>query len=588
MKKIILPITLIFLGLAFFHSPVFKEVAAGVAILLFGMLMLEKGFNSFVEGPLQIWLKKLTNKLYKSLGLGFFVTALLQSSSLISVITISFISAGLIQLQAGIGIIFGSNLGTTATAWLVSIFGLKIDVAALAMPMLVFGIILVMQAKESLKGAGNILAGLGFFFLGIYYMKNGFDSYQDSINLASYALPGFKGLLVYTVIGVFITLVLQSSSAAMALILTALAAGQITYENSLALAIGSNVGTTITAILGALGTNVAGKRLARAHLIFNVITGIATLALIVPLGNLVDEVSLWLGVATDNHTIKLSIFHTIFNLLGLLLMLPLISVLVRLLTRWIKDKVDVKDRIEMPKYLVESVLKQPQAALLALSNESKRLFEKGAINIVSYGLNLNPGEIESDKKLSSIVRESNSAYEFDVELIYYRKVKTIYSEILKYAVLTESEHKLSKENSEKLLKIKLANRKIVEIIKSVKGVRDNINIYSVSKNEYIKEEYNSLRNNVLKVLRAMYKLKNPDNREINLDKLLEMKHRAIESDKLIDGTLQRLLKANKIDGSMTTSLVNDSNTAVEISIKMIEIIELLYIDYDSLAATEDT
>ncbi len=588
MKKIILPITLIFLGLAFFHSPVFKEVAAGVAILLFGMLMLEKGFNSFVEGPLQIWLKKLTNKLYKSLGLGFFVTALLQSSSLISVITISFISAGLIQLQAGIGIIFGSNLGTTATAWLVSIFGLKIDVAAIAMPMLVFGIILVMQAKESLKGAGNILAGLGFFFLGIYYMKNGFDSYQDSINLASYALPGFKGLLVYTVIGVFITLVLQSSSAAMALILTALAAGQITYENSLALAIGSNVGTTITAILGALGTNVAGKRLAGAHLIFNVITGIATLALIVPLGNLVDEVSLWLGVATDNHTIKLSIFHTIFNLLGLLLMLPLISVLVRLLTRWIKDKVDVKDRIEMPKYLVESVLKQPQAALLALSNESKRLFEKGAFNIVSYGLNLNPGEIESDKKLSSIVRESNSAYEFDVELIYYRKVKTIYSEILKYAVLTESEHKLSKENSEKLLKIKLANRKIVEIIKSVKGVRDNINIYSVSKNEYIKEEYNSLRNNVLKVLRAMYKLKNPDNREINLDKLLEMKHRAIESDKLIDGTLQRLLKANKIDGSMTTSLVNDSNTAVEISIKMIEIIELLYIDYDSLVNSEDT
>ena len=168
-KKILLPAFLVLLAIVLFINPTFKEIAAGVAILLFGMIMLEEGFNSFVAGPLQRLLQKATNKLYKSLGLGFIVTALLQSSSLISVITISFLSAGLIGLNAGIGIIFGANIGTTATAWLVSVFGLKIKVSGLAMPMLAFGIVFVLQKSKAVKGLGHVLAGLGFFFLGIYF-----------------------------------------------------------------------------------------------------------------------------------------------------------------------------------------------------------------------------------------------------------------------------------------------------------------------------------------------------------------------------------------------------------------------------------
>ena len=306
-KRFIFPIILVLLGFLVFKSPVFKEVAAGVAVLLFGMIMLEEGFNAFAEGPMQKLLKKATNKLYKSLGLGFLVTVLLQSSSLISVITISFISAGLLGLYEGIGIIFGANIGSTATAWLVAYFGLHIKVSALAMPMLAFGILFVFQKSKSLKGIGHILAGLGFFFLGIYFMKNGFDTYQDQINLAEYAMPGFWGLMVYTLVGIIITVVLQSSAASMALILTALAVGQLTYNNSLALAIGANVGTTITAILGSLSANVSGKRLAGAHLIFNLVTGIVALAFIIPLGQLVNLIAGFIGVADDNYIIKLSL-----------------------------------------------------------------------------------------------------------------------------------------------------------------------------------------------------------------------------------------------------------------------------------------
>ncbi|MBV1924729.1 MAG: Na/Pi symporter, partial [Flavobacteriaceae bacterium] len=309
-RKLFLAFILIALGFSLYFNPNFKTIAAGISILLFGMILLEEGFKVFAKGTLQKVLKKATNKLYKSISIGAFVTALIQSSSLVSVITISFISAGLISLGGGLGLIFGANIGTTATAWLVAGFGLKIKISALAMPMLIFGLIFTFQKKESLKGIGNVLAGLGFFFLGIHYMKEGFDVFKEYIDLTQYAVSGFLGVIIYTVLGIIITTILQSSSATLALILTALAAGQIEYENALALAIGANVGTTITAILGSLTANVAGRRLAGAHLIFNVTTGVVALSLIYPLGRLVNILSEIFGISATDYTLKLALFHT--------------------------------------------------------------------------------------------------------------------------------------------------------------------------------------------------------------------------------------------------------------------------------------
>ena len=177
-RKLFFLTFLILLAIVLFINPNFKTIASGVAILLFGMILLEDGFKAFTKGPLQNILKNATNKLYKSITLGALVTAFIQSSSLVSVITISFISAGLINLAGGLGLIFGANLGTTATAWLVAGFGLKIKISTLAMPMLVFGIVFSFRTKDTYKGIGNVLAGLGFFFLGIHYMKEGFDVFK--------------------------------------------------------------------------------------------------------------------------------------------------------------------------------------------------------------------------------------------------------------------------------------------------------------------------------------------------------------------------------------------------------------------------
>ena len=581
-KKLLFPVILLLLAWAFFISPTIKEVAAGVAILLFGMIMLEEGFNAFVAGPLQSLLRRITNKLYKSLGLGFLVTALLQSSSLISVITISFLSAGLIGLPAGIGIIFGANIGTTATAWLVAIFGLKIKVSALAMPMLAFGILFVFQKSKSLKGIGYVLAGLGFFFLGIHYMKHGFDVYQDSINLADYAMPGFWGLVVYTLIGILITLVLQSSSAAMALILTALAVGQITYDNSLALAIGANIGTTVTAILGSLSANIAGKRLAVAHLIFNMVTGFIALVFITQLGQFVNFVSDSMNIASNNYTIKLSLFHTIFNIIGVVVMLPFIKLLVKFLNKIFVEKADLENRIEYPVYLNDNVLAYPQSALRALLNESKRLFEKATFEIVSHGLNLHRTDIKGDEKLKKTVKNSKEELDVDIEDLYYKKVKIIYSKIIKYATLAQSKFSLSTEAMDSFTRIKLANRNVVETIKDIRGLRKNVTHYMVSDNKYIRKEYNRLRRKVSMVLREIYFTRKDESPEAHLDRLEKLKEKADKSDVLIDGTLEKLIREEKISSIMATSLVSDSDSVANITKKLIETAELLYINSDTL------
>jgi phosphate:Na+ symporter len=272
LKKILLPTILILLSYGFWISPDFKEIAAGVSIFLFGMLALEEGFKAFSGGTLERILQKSTDKLYKSISFGFVATAIMQSSSLVSVLTISFIGAGLIGLTQGIGIIFGANIGTTTGAWLMAGFGLKVKISAYAMPMLVFGVILIFQKTKTLKGLGYILAGLGFLFLGIHYMKDGFEAFKSSVDIASLGVPGFKGLMIFIGIGILATVIMQSSHATIVLILAALSVGQISYENALALTIGANIGTTITAVIGSLSSNIDGKRLAGAHFVFNVIT----------------------------------------------------------------------------------------------------------------------------------------------------------------------------------------------------------------------------------------------------------------------------------------------------------------------------
>jgi phosphate:Na+ symporter len=580
LRKIFLPSILLILGYGFWISPDFKEIAAGVSIFLFGMLFLEEGFKAFTGGVLEKLLQKTTDKTWKSLLFGMVSTTIMQSSSLVSVITISFISAGLVTLVGGIGIIFGANIGTTTGAWLVAAFGLKVKISAYAMPMLVFGIVLSFQKSKYLKGIGSVLAGLGFLFLGIHYMKEGFEAFKDSFDLASLAVAGYPGLFLFAGIGAAATVVMQSSHATLVLILTALAAGQITYDNGLALAIGANVGTTITAIIGSLSANVQGKRLAGAHLIFNLVTGVIAIAFISQFVWAVDSISSLVGIADNNYTMKLAVFHTLFNLTGVLVMVPLIGRLADYLFKFFPEKaLDIAE----PKFLSDAAIEFPETVLVSVKKEVWHLFDS-AFELIAHGMNLHRAEILDSEDLEKTIDVDREIHEFDMDEIYESKVKVLYSAIIDF--ISRSQANMSSVFSEELFRLRNAATEIVECVKHVKHLRKNATRYMLSDNEHIRKEYNRLRYQIAMILREIYRLREEDDYDHALAvlELDELKAEIKATHGELNTRITEVLRDNQITPAMATSLLNDFNYADETSNHLLDTAQALLSSHADLVA----
>lgn len=579
LKNIFLPAILIFLAYGFWISPNFKDISAGISIFLFGMLFLEQGFQSFTGGLLERVLKKSTDKLYKSLLFGAISTTLMQSSSLVSILSISFLSAGLIGLSQSIGIVFGSNLGTTTGAWLIAGFSLKVDIASYAMPMLVFGIVFIFQKNTSLKGLGYILAGLGFLFLGIHYMKEGFETFKNTIDLSIYSIEGYKGLFIFIGIGILATVIMQSSHATLVLIITALAAGQITYENALALAIGTNIGTTITAIIGSLSSNVDGKRLAGAHLIFNLVTGLIAIVFIHQIIFLVDIIANKMGIMNNDYSLKLAIFHTIFNVIGIVVMLPFINKLVIFLQTYITQTVS-QDEIgfDSVKYLNEASLNFQDAAMESIKKESKHLYEN-AFEIIAHGINIKKVNIISSMNLDDVLKDNYSKKYIDIEDFYHHKLKDIYGDILDFA--TRAQTNMSPEYIENLYKLKIVNRDIVEAVKDTKHLQKNLVKFSAHPNKHLQDEYNNMKKNLAGLLRNINILATIDEEYIKILLLSKTKTYAKKYDIISNGTLDNLIRNHLITNQMATSLMNDSTYVFNISKNLIYMAEELFIDKSS-------
>jgi len=579
MIRYYLPVAIGALLLAFWVSPDAQEIAAGVAIFLFGMLMLEDGFKLFGGGALERVLEKATGSTPRAIIFGIISTTLLQSSSLVSVITISFLSAGLISLIGGVGIIFGANIGTTTGAWLVAGLGLKVNIAAYAMPMIALSIILVFQKSKALRGIGYALAGLGFLFLGIHYMKEGFDAFKDQIDLTRFALSGLLGLFVYSLIGTAATVVMQSSHATMVLILTALAAGQISYENALALAIGANIGTTITAIIGSLGANFQGKRLALAHLIFNVLTAMVALVLISPLRDAVDWISANVGIAPGDYAMKLAVFHTIFNVLGVMLMLPLLGRLITFLEHRILEPLPDVSR---PLYLNEAVDEFPQTLEIALRKEVLHLYENAA-ELILHGLNLHRDQIFETDDIASLVRRSRTPIELDIDEGYEHRVKTLYSAIVEFTTRAGGK-RLAPEISDRVYALRDVASDIVQAVKSVKHLRKNIQRYTTRPQGAVTELYDGLRIEIARIavqIRKLGAVAPEDRSALWLDQeRVQVEDAARSTTERVD----KLIRSGELSGTAATSFLNDSGYAYSAMHDLIEAARSYYIERDSAMA----
>lgn len=396
-------------------------------------------------------------------------------------------------------------------------------------------------------------------------MKEGFEAFQGAINFAEYAMNGFTGLMVYTLIGMLATVIMQSTNATMVLTFSALAIGQISYENALAIAIGSNIGTTITAILGAISANAEGKRLAVAHLTFNLITAAITIILMEPLINIVDHIAHYFSVASDSHTIKLAIFLTLFNVLGIAALLPFMGVLVKWLQTLFVDQntgaplnlaSSRKMEPERSVYLNPVTLSYPDTAMRAMTRECAHLY-RNTLEIICYSIYLSGEKLRETDNLQELVNNwKREEQPWTIKELYIRHIKGIYADIIQYSGSLEGQ--LPKQQAQELFALKVACRDFVKAIKQVKHIYKNMGKYTESENDQIRDQYNQLRlclASVLKLVDVLGVRRNYSHIREHTDQL---KQELKERDEQTNAALNELIRSGQVDAYMASSLLNDS------------------------------
>jgi phosphate:Na+ symporter len=356
------------------------NILGGLSLFLYGMKIMSEALQKVAGNRLRQTLKKITNNRFSGVLTGFLITAGIQSSSATTVMLVSFVNAGLMNLTQSLGVILGANIGTTVTGWLVVLLGFKIKIALFALPAITIGFFVRFAGKQQLTDWGEVLMGFGFLFFGLTIMKDAMGDLkhsQDVLNFMShYRASTLFSTLAVVGVGTAVTMIIQSSSATMALTLTLASQNLIDYPTCAALILGENIGTTITANLAAIGASTVAKRAARAHMIFNVFGVFWILLFFQKFLSMVDSIvpGSVTGPALPDH---LAAFHTLFNLTNTLIVLPFISVLAYLATKIVPEP-EKKEETHLV-YLSSRLINTPPLAL----EESKRELSRMSENVLS-------------------------------------------------------------------------------------------------------------------------------------------------------------------------------------------------------------
>ena len=573
MKKVLIPLSIIVLCVIFYKFQNSIEIVSGVAIFLFGMFIMEDGFKMLSGGFLETMMKKVTGNTFTSIIFGAFSTTIMQSSTLVSLFSISFVSAGIISLLQGVGIIFGSNLGNSTGAWIIAIIGNKANISSFALPIIAFGVIFLFQKTKSIKGAGYILAGIGFIFLGIAYIKLGFNSYQDSFDLTKYSVDGIKGMAIFFFFCLVATLIMQSTHATLVLIMAALSINQITLDNAMALTIGAQLGSSITTGLGAINASIDGKRLAVAHIVFNLITALVAVILSKQIIFVVELIASLVGI--NDLNLKLAVFHTLFNMLGIALMLPILSKFVYYLTKFISRK--KQDYINNPIYLDESKIDYANASIDAIKNETKHLYDN-ALGIIVHSIGFDRGQIRSFEPIESLAKDKMILKDdIDIDTLYDEKIKSLSNAIMEFTAKAKI-HMNNEDQMKEVFRLQISAKNIVEATKHMRLVQKNLQKYSLSAHQSLSNEYDHMRITMAYLLRGIEELRiasSDDNLSI-LRKIAKFKASFKYDDLDILNKIDWLISQKSISISEGTSMLNDLSFMRSIALKLVEAIEYLY------------
>jgi phosphate:Na+ symporter len=573
--KLSLPVFgFLILSWSFWSSEGWLQLCAGLALFLFGMQCLEEGLRELAGGKLEELLGRSTSTSGKALLFGIGGTMLLQSTTLVSLLTIAFISTGLIQLAGGIAILFGANLGASFGIWLLALAGQNISLSPLALPLLVFGVLAGFNGPKS-KAAGRIVLGIAFIFLGIDGIKEGFSAFGAGMDLTAYQADGLAGQLLFVAVGTLLTMVLQSSHATLMLTLAALASGQVDLAQSLAVAIGANIGSAVTTgIMGALGGNRSGQRLALVHVLFNLGTAVAAFILLQPLGWLVLWASGLVGLG-DNSLLQLALFHTLFNALGVALFWFWQARLATLLQRWLPDieepevlitELAVSEQQPEPlptraRYLEEQALDSVDAAASAVTRELRHM-GRLSMEVICHALYLPVEQLEGPID-EHLLNAAPDAHALDADVLYRRHIKGVYSDLLSFM----GRMHLPQDEAHQAfwMSCQVVSLQLVDAVKDAKHLQKNLRHYLRQEESVARTSYVELRRHLLETLRelrALHRAELPET--LWRERMQWLDQNAADFDGEFRKRLFMAVRSKQLDGLQTSSLMNDLGYASRI------------------------
>lgn len=362
------------------------------------MHMMTEGLKLAAGRALEGLLERGTATAPRGLAAGMTITALVQSSTAVTVASIGFVNTGLLSLKNALWVIFGSNVGTTMNAWLVAALGFGFRIDAFALPFVGIGAVLMLAGRTlRARALGQALAGFGVLFLGIDVLKDSFSGVGSMINLQDFIAPGVAGWLILIGIGTVLTVLMQASGAVIAIVITAAQGGLLTVEAACAMVIGTNIGTTSTAILSAMGATSNARRLAAAHVLFNFVTGAMALLMLPLLITLLGVLREWFEQPAT-PAVMIAMFHTTFNLLGVLLMVPIAPLMLRTLAGHFRTR---EEEVARPHYLDTNSLAIPDLAIHALRMELART-QGFAVAALAAANRLPPDEASVEHETSAL------------------------------------------------------------------------------------------------------------------------------------------------------------------------------------------
>lgn len=361
-----------------------------LGMFLYGMNLMSAGLQKAAGSKMRGMLTAMTSNPFKGVLTGLGITTVIQSSSATTVMTVGFVNAGLLTLSQAVGVIMGANIGTTVTAWLVSLLGFKADISLFAVPLMAVGFILSLSKSDKRRHISELIVGFSLLFLGLSLMKESVPDLKETPEVLAFIQNwtsyGFGSVLIFLVFGTVLTLVLQSSSATMALTLIMVNMGWIPFEMGAAMVLGENIGTTITANIAAAVGNANARRAAMAHTLFNVFGVCWALALFRPFLMLVGTVITWLGLPNPMDIVHsseiamtadesmstlygVSMLHTLFNTFNTAILIWFVPVIVKIVERVIKDKKSDKEDTVKLKFIDAGPLSTAELAIGQARNE---------------------------------------------------------------------------------------------------------------------------------------------------------------------------------------------------------------------------